>query len=81
MHDNPAGLPLWERGVTADVQAAYIVRAISLVRATYPYVGRMYWYKERTMPGDEFHEAGYRLLRADLTPRPAYAALQTLLVG
>jgi hypothetical protein len=80
VHDNPAGLPLWERGVTAEVQAAYIVRAISLVRASYPYVGRMYWYKERTMPGDEFHEAGYGLLRADFTPRPAYTALRALLV-
>jgi hypothetical protein len=39
----------------------------------------MYWYKERTMRGDDFHQAGYGLLRADLSPRPAYTALSTLL--
>jgi hypothetical protein len=81
VHDNPQGLPLWQRGVTASVQAEYIVRAIALVRGAYPYVKRMYWYKDRTMPGEDFHEAGYGLLRADLTPRPAYTALQALLAG
>jgi polysaccharide biosynthesis protein PslG len=79
VHDNPPGIPAWRRGVSAEVQAQYVVRAIALVRARFPYVARMYWYKDRTMPDDDFHEAGYGLLRADLTPRPAYAALEALL--
>jgi hypothetical protein len=41
----------------------------------------MFWYKERAVAGDDFHQAGYGLLKTDLTPRPAYWALKTLLLG
>jgi polysaccharide biosynthesis protein PslG len=51
------------------------------VRARYPYVERMYWYKERAVQGDEPREAGFGLLKADLSPRPAYWALKALLLG
>jgi hypothetical protein len=81
VHDNSSELPAWRRGVTSEVQAQYLVRAIALVRARYPYVGRMYWYKERALGADDFHQAGYGLLKTDLTPRPAYWALKTLLLG
>ena len=67
--------------MTPEVQAEYLVRAITLIRARYPYVERAYWYKDCSRRGDEVHEAGYGLLRADLSPRPAYAALKALLLG
>ncbi len=81
VHDNSPEMPLWQRGVSAEMQAQYIVRAIALVRARYPYVERMYWYKERAVRGDEVREAGFALLKTDLSPRPAYWALKTLLFG
>ena len=81
VHENSPGLPLWQRGVSPEVQAQYAVRAVLLARAKYPYVQRMYWYKDRSLPGDDFHHAGYGLLRVDLSPRPAWVALRALLVG
>lgn len=81
VHDNTPTMPAWQRGVSAEVQAQYLVRAIALVRTRYPYVERMYWYKERAVRGDDFHRAGYGLLKTDLTPRPAYWALKALLLG
>jgi aryl-phospho-beta-D-glucosidase BglC (GH1 family) len=81
VHDNSAEMAAWQRGVTSEVQAQYLVRAIALVRARYPYVERMYWYKERAVRGDQAREAGFALLKADLSPRPAYWALKTLLLG
>ena len=81
VHDNTSTMAAWQRGVTADVQAQYIVRAVTLVRARYPYVQRMFWYKERAFRGDDFHQAGYGLLKNDLSPRPSYWALKSLLLG
>jgi polysaccharide biosynthesis protein PslG len=81
VHDNTPNMAAWQRGVTAEVQAQYIVRAVALVQARYPYVQRMFWYKERAMPGDDAHQSGYGLLKSDLTPRPAYWALKTFLTG
>jgi hypothetical protein len=81
VHDNEAEPPPWKRGVTAEAQAAYLVRAIALMRARFPYVARAFWYKDATVAGDDAHEAGFGLLRADLSPRPAYTALKTFLTG
>lgn len=81
VHDNEVATPPWRRGVTAETQAAYLVRAIALIRARFPYVERAFWYKEAAVAGEDPHEAGYGLLRADLSPRPAYTALKNLLKG
>lgn len=79
VHDNDPGTPPYRRGVTAETQATYLVRAIVLMRARFPYVERAVWYKDAAIAGEDTHEAGYGLLRADLSPRPAYAALKTVL--
>jgi hypothetical protein len=67
--------------VRADVQGSYLVRTIRLLRARFPYVRRAYWYKLASSPIDDAHEAGYGLLRQDLTPRPAYSMLKLFLRG
>ena len=77
-HGNPAGTPDYQRGVTEAVQASYIGRAYTLIRARFPYVERAFWYKDASRPGEDAHESGYGLLRADLSPRPAYWALAGL---
>lgn len=80
-HENRPGMENWQRGVTPGEQAAYLGRAIGLIRLRYPYVQRAYWYKDATRPGEDEIQSGYGLLKADLTPRPAYWALKALLAG
>jgi hypothetical protein len=81
VHDNPPGTPIYRRGVTNDQQAEYLVRALTLIRVGYPFVEKAFWYKDASRPGEDVHEAGYGLLRADLSPRPSYAALRAFLLG
>ena len=81
-HANWSGIANWQRGVTPDQQADYFVRAVKYTRANYPYVGVMFWYKERSNPtGTDVHEEGYGLLNADLTERPALGAIRAYLTG
>jgi hypothetical protein len=81
-HPNWVGIAPWQRGVTLDQQADYLVRAVKFTRANYPYVGVMFWYKERANPtGTDPHEEGFALLNADLSERPALAALRAYLTG
>jgi hypothetical protein len=80
-HDNPPGTPSFRRGVTLEQQAQYLVRAVAVMRLRYPYVEKAFWYKDATRPADDRHHAGYGLLRADLSPRPVYSALRSLLAG
>jgi hypothetical protein len=80
-HANSPTMAAWQRGVTPEVQAQYLVRTITLVRTKYPYVQRVFWYKERALRGDDTHIAGFGLLKTDLSPRPVYTALKALLLG
>jgi polysaccharide biosynthesis protein PslG len=81
-HANWDGIAPWARGVTPDQQASYLVQSVNLVKQAYPYVGAMFWYKERAQPGStNAILEGYALLNADLSPRPVYSALATLLHG
>jgi hypothetical protein len=81
-HANWPGVPNWQRGVTAEQQGDYFVRAIQYTTAHYPYVPVMFWYKERARPGgSSVHEEGYALLNDDLTERPVYTRLKSFLVG
>lgn len=81
VHENRPDLPPWQRGVTPVEQAAYLTRAFELIGARYPYVERAFWYKDAARSEDDEVQAGYGLLKADLSPRPAYLALKALLAG
>jgi polysaccharide biosynthesis protein PslG len=74
-HANPAGYPPWALGVSEATQAAYLTQTVSLVRAQYPYVTRMYWYNERDLPWGGVHVENYGLLHRDLSAKPALGAL------
>jgi hypothetical protein len=81
-HQNWPGVENWQRGVSPEQQADYLVRAVRYTAANYSYVPVMFWYKERSRPGgSDQHLEGYGLLRADLSERPAYSALRVLLTG
>ncbi len=81
VHENRPGMENWQRGVTAEEQAAFLGRAVALIRLRYPYVERAFWYKDASRPGEDEIQSGYGLLRNDLSPRPAYWALKALLLG
>jgi hypothetical protein len=80
-HENDPGAPAWERGVSPAEQAAFLTRAANLIALRYPYVQRVFWYQDASRPGQDDHQSGYGLLRADLSARPAYWALKALLLG
>jgi hypothetical protein len=81
-HANWPGVPNWQRGVTAEQQGDYFVRAIQYTDTNYPYVPVMFWYKERARPGGtNVHYEGYGLLNEDLTERPVYTRLKSFLTG
>jgi hypothetical protein len=87
-HDN-AGIPYsWALGVSEAVQADYAVRGVKYAAANWPYVGAIFWYKERSwdLPSSDpewfsRHLEGYGLLRADDSQRPVYSALRSYLTG
>jgi len=76
-HANTASTPAWDKGVTEATQASYLSQTVSLVRSTYPYVERMYWYNDRDLNDGGIQVQNYGLLHRDLTPKPAMKALAT----
>jgi beta-glucosidase/6-phospho-beta-glucosidase/beta-galactosidase len=80
-HENWRGVENWNRGVTQQQQADYLVRTIKYVAANHPYVTNIFWYNERNNAGDNPQYNNYGLLNRDLSPKPAYAALKEYLTG
>ncbi len=80
-HENWAGVENWNRGVTLEKQADYLVRTIKYVGANFPYVTNIFWYNERNNAGGGAQYDNYGLLNRDLSPKPAYLALKSYLTG
>lgn len=70
----------WDRPVSPKVQAQYLSEAVALIRSRYPYVGPIIWYRDVDGPTRSYAD-GFGLLRPDLTPKPAFAALRTAARG
>lgn len=79
VHSNTGTEASWERGVTAQEQADYLVRSIELVKERYPYVTNMFWYNDRAKATGNVHQDGYGLMHRNLSPKPSYAALSQYL--
>lgn len=69
-----ADAPNWQRGVTATQQATYLQQTVRLVRATMPYVTRMFWYEDLVGIEDGYN-GGYGLVRQDGSATPALQAV------
>ncbi len=65
------------RGVLEDQQAAMLTRAYLI--ALHSGVERMFWYNLRARENDPFYnEDNFGIVHRDLTPKPAYRAMQAL---
>jgi arabinogalactan endo-1,4-beta-galactosidase len=75
----------WSAGVDEAKQADYSVRTIDYVRANFPWLGVMFFYKERTFVHDgtwpSVQEQGYGMLNESGNPRPVYTALKQRITG
>ena len=62
-------------GVSEAAQADYLIRALRLLRAEYPYVKVAIVYQERDAALGNIQQDNYGLLRRDWSEKPAYRAL------
>ena len=77
-HVNDGSERPWERGVSEQLQADYLARALRLVAERYPYVTQMFWYMERDVSYWNDQEDGFGLLGEDLSPKLAYTTVREL---
>jgi hypothetical protein len=80
-HPNWPGVENWNRGVSPELQADYLVRSLRYIGANYPYVTNVFWYNERNLASGVVQLDNYGLLNRDLSPKPAYTALKDYLGG
>jgi hypothetical protein len=74
-HDNEPGTPNWGLGVAEETQAQYLTEMMDLIRATMPWVGKVYWYAERdSLAEGGTHNQNYGLVRTDHSAKPALNA-------
>ncbi|HEV7887314.1 MAG TPA: glycosyl hydrolase [Acidimicrobiales bacterium] len=81
VHANNGSEGTWQRGVTEAQQADYLARSLAWFAANHPYVTNLFWYNERQKATGDVHEDGFGLLRRDLSPRPSYNTLASVLAG
>jgi hypothetical protein len=70
----------WDRPVSPKVQARFLGEAVALIRAEYPYVGPIIWYRDVDGPSDSYHD-GFGLMRPDLGAKPALGAFKAAALG
>jgi hypothetical protein len=80
-HPNTGREANWDRGVTPGQQADYTIRAIRLIRSSFPYVTNMIVYNERNRGTGDPQLDNYGILGRDLSEKPVYAALRDYLSG
>jgi polysaccharide biosynthesis protein PslG len=80
-HPNTGREANWDRGVTPGQQADYTIRAIRLIRSSFPYVTNMIVYNERNRATGDPQLDNYGILGRDLSEKPVYAALRDYLSG
>ncbi|MGI8702676.1 MAG: cellulase family glycosylhydrolase [Nocardioidaceae bacterium] len=78
-HPNAPGTPEYQRGVTEQQQATYLVRTLQLTEERYPYVKRAYIYTTRDETGFDQENNNFGLYTLSLQPKPAVTALERFL--
>lgn len=75
-HPNTGSEANWQRGVTPQQQADYLVRTLRLVQAEMPFVTNVFWYNERDRTDGDVQLNNYGLMTSDLRPKPVLLALK-----
>jgi ribosomal protein L24E len=78
-HANTGSEPSWSKGVSESAQADYLVRSLNWFASRHPYVTNMFWYNERNKTTGNAHQDNFGILRNDLSAKPAYNALKSML--
>ncbi|WP_156698012.1 cellulase family glycosylhydrolase [Nocardioides sp. Leaf285] len=78
-HPNTGREANWERGVSEAQQADHTLQALRTLRDRYPFVTKAFVYNEREKVGEGPHQAGFGILRNDLSAKPIYRALKRTL--
>ncbi len=79
-HVDPPDTPAYAQGVDEVTQAVYLTQAINQIRQNWPWVGKFAWYTDRDSDAEGTdHDKHYGLLRADLSPKPAYYAMRNMI--
>jgi len=79
-HVDPPETPVYARGVDEVTQAIYLNEAVMQIRQNWPWVGKFAWYTDRDSDAESTsHNKHFGLLRADLSPKPAYTAMANLI--
>ena len=74
-HANAPGTPNWALGVTESQQAQFLTDTVRLLRASMPWVGKVYWYTERDSSAESgLHNQHYGLIRGDRSAKPSLEA-------
>jgi hypothetical protein len=71
------GTENWQLGVDEATQAAYLADTLRIVREEYPYVTRVYWYRELA-DNNTTTSSGYGLIQPDGRVKPALAQIPAL---
>lgn len=88
-HPNTGREANWQKGVTEQQQAEYLLRALRFIGCNFPNVTRVFWYRERNQPPSnpsapdlgEVQRGNYGLLTYELAEKPVYRALRSFLAG
>lgn len=80
-HTSDPDAPNWARGVTREQQADYLVRTLNMLRARYPYVSHVFWYRERDVDRGHPHKDNYGLLDRELRAKPVLQRLRAELTN
>lgn len=69
----------WAEGVSAETQAAYLVKAYQKIQADFPFIPVATWYNFRDSgPDVTYFEHNWGLVGHDFQPKPAYFAKQQM---
>lgn len=77
-HANSGREANWDRGVSKNDQARYLTDTATLLRTSYPYVKKAFWYSDRDDTSGRVQQDNYGLLHRDLSAKPALKALAAL---
>jgi beta-xylosidase len=80
-HGNTRSTPIWDRGVSEKTQAAYLVRTLKMLKARFPQVTTVFWYNSHDRSSGTKSARTQGLMRRNLSPKPALAALKCYLRG